>query len=56
MPIRYHLDENVDVAVAIGLRQRGIDVSVSREEALLGAEDEKQLEFAHSGFSRIGDP
>lgn len=48
MPIRYHLDENVDVAVGVGLRQRGVEVSVSREEGLLGATDKVQLEFARA--------
>jgi hypothetical protein len=48
MPVRYHLDENVDVAVAMGLRQRGVEVSVSREVSLLGAADQAQLTFAHA--------
>jgi hypothetical protein len=48
MPIRYHLDENIDVAVAMGLRQRGVDVSISREVSLLGANDQAQLTFAHA--------
>jgi len=44
--IRFHLDENISSAVAIGLRRRGIDVSTSAEQGLLGAPDEQQLQFA----------
>ena len=36
MPIRYHLDENVDHAVARGLQQRGIDVTTSTDVQLVG--------------------
>jgi uncharacterized protein with PIN domain len=43
--IRFHLDENVDPAVANGLRRRGVDVTTSREVGLLHASDEKQLAF-----------
>lgn len=46
MPIRFHLDENVDRAVALGLRSRGIDVSTTVDANLIAAEDEKHLEFA----------
>jgi hypothetical protein len=46
MQIRYHLDESVSRAVAIGLRQRGIDVTTSIDAGLLGVSDEKQLEYA----------
>lgn len=49
MPIRYHLDENVDPDVGTGLRQRGVDVTISREEGLLGANDEAQIAFARAG-------
>ena len=44
--IRFHLDENVDLAVAIGLRRRGVDVTTTQEIGLIRASDEKQLEFA----------
>lgn len=44
--IRFHLDENVDPAVAIGLRRRGVDVTTTQEIGLIRASDEKQLEFA----------
>ena len=46
--MRFHLDESVDIRIATGLRRRGVDVSVSREEGLLGASDEDQLGFALS--------
>ncbi len=47
-PIRFHLDENVDHAIAYGLRRHRIDVSVTAEVGLLHASDEEQLAFAHS--------
>ncbi|MCK6483435.1 MAG: DUF5615 family PIN-like protein [Phycisphaerae bacterium] len=49
-PIRYHLDENVDGAVADGLRRRGIDVTTAADARLPGAVDERHLHFAvHEG-------
>lgn len=47
MEIRFHLDENVDHAIARGLRHRGIDVTTTTDAALVGASDEEQLSFAH---------
>lgn len=47
MTIRFHLDENVDHAVARGLRLRGIDATTSTDAALIGATDEEQLAHAH---------
>lgn len=44
--LRFHLDENVDPAVADGLRRRGIDVTTSQERGLLEAPDDQQLAFA----------
>jgi hypothetical protein len=44
--IRFHLDENVSNAIAEGLRRRGIDVTTTPEEELMGASDEEQLAFA----------
>lgn len=44
--IRLHLDEDVDPAIAAGLRRRGIDVTTSREVGLLGATDPLQLAYA----------
>ncbi|MEO0688523.1 MAG: DUF5615 family PIN-like protein [Cyanobacteria bacterium J06649_11] len=43
--IRLHLDENVDPAVALGLRRYGIDVTTTNEVGLQGKSDEAQLEF-----------
>lgn len=44
--IRFHLDEDVDPAIAEGLRRRGIDVTTSQEVGLLGAPDPIQLAYA----------
>jgi predicted nuclease of predicted toxin-antitoxin system len=46
--IRFHLDENVDHAIARGLRQRGIDVTTASDANLMGASDPAQLSFAAS--------
>lgn len=46
--IKFHLDENVGNAIANGLRMRGVDVTTSPEESLIGASDEQQLAFAVS--------
>lgn len=46
--IRIHLDENVSQAIADGLRRKGIDVTTTPEQGLLGVDDEGQLAFAHS--------
>ena len=45
--IRFHLDEHVPRAIATALRRRGIDVSTSGDAGLIGADDEKQLEFCN---------
>jgi hypothetical protein len=44
--IRFHLDESVDPAIAIGLRRRGADVTTSQETGLLNASDVEQINFA----------
>ncbi|OJW20277.1 MAG: hypothetical protein BGO49_05100 [Planctomycetales bacterium 71-10] len=44
--IRFHLDENVDPAVAAGLRRHGIDVTTSQQARLLAASDPTQLAYA----------
>ena len=44
--IRLHLDENVDHAVAQGLRLRGVDVTTTTDANLIGATDIEQLSFA----------
>jgi hypothetical protein len=48
LPIRFHLDENVSSVIAEGLRHRGVDVTTTPQSGLIGAGDEKQLDFAHS--------
>lgn len=44
--IRFHLDENVNPAIAVSLRQRGIDITTSQETGLLGVSDVEQLAYA----------
>jgi len=44
--IRLYLDEDVDVALAAALRQRGIEVLTTQEAGHLGLPDEDQLTFA----------
>jgi hypothetical protein len=44
--IRFHLDENCDPRIAIGLRLHGIDVTTTSEVGLLGVSDERQLGYA----------
>lgn len=46
--IKFHLDENVNNAIADGLRRRGIDVTISVQVNLISASDYEQLTFAHS--------
>ncbi len=46
MTIRLYLDEDVDVALATALRQRGIDVLTTQEAGTLGLPDEDQFAFA----------
>ena len=46
MPIRFHLDEHVHRAIALGLRRRGIDVTTTADAGLIGAPDEDHIEFA----------
>ena len=46
--IRFHLDEQVERAVAEDLRRRNIDVTTTPEAKLLGATDPVQLAFAIS--------
>ncbi len=45
--IRFHLDEHVASAVAVGLRRRGIDVTTTHEAGLSGVTDPEQLAFAN---------
>jgi predicted nuclease of predicted toxin-antitoxin system len=48
MVLRFHLDENVDPAVADGLRLRGGDITTAADATLTGAEDSEQFRFALS--------
>ena len=44
--IRFHLDENVNNAIAKGLRQKNIDITTTDEADLMGVSDEEQLAHA----------
>jgi predicted nuclease of predicted toxin-antitoxin system len=44
--IRFHLDQHVANAVAVGLRLRGIDVSTTHEAGLQNAEDLAHIVYA----------
>lgn len=44
--LRFHLDENVDHAVAQGLRLRGIDATTTSDAQLLNLDDGEQVAFA----------
>jgi uncharacterized protein with PIN domain len=46
--VRYYADENVDRAVARGLRRRGVDILTAAEVGMLGRSDEEQLAYAMS--------
>jgi Domain of unknown function (DUF5615) len=45
-PIRWYMDEHVPLAVADGLRRRGVDVQTTQEAGMLHASDELQLAYA----------
>ena len=45
-PVRYFTDEHVAEAVAVALRQRGVDVRTIVGEGLLGESDEVLFAFA----------
>jgi predicted nuclease of predicted toxin-antitoxin system len=44
--LRIFTDESVPVAVAVGLRLRGVDAWSARDAGRLGASDRDQLEYA----------
>jgi uncharacterized protein with PIN domain len=44
--IRFHLDENVDHAIAHGLRLRGLDVTTAMDADLIAASDREHIAFA----------
>ena len=46
--IKFHLDENVRNAISQGLRRRGVNVTTTPEQSLVGVSDEIQLNFAVS--------
>ncbi len=46
--IQFYMDEQVAIAIAKGLKRRGIDVLTSQEAEMLGTSDKDQLEFAKS--------
>jgi predicted nuclease of predicted toxin-antitoxin system len=46
MAIRFHLDEQIDFAIAVGLRRRGIDVTTTGDANLRSADDIDHIEFA----------
>lgn len=46
--MRFHLDENMNPAVAAGLRRRGIDATTTLEAGLGAASDAAHLEFARN--------
>lgn len=43
--IRFHLDENCDLAIAAGLRLHGVDVTTPADVGLVGAVDETHVVF-----------
>lgn len=46
--IKFHLDESVSNAIALGLRRRRIDVTTTPEVGLIGVSDREQIAFAIS--------
>ncbi len=44
--IRFYLDESVNIAVASGLRRRGIIALTARDSGTLGLTDIEQIEYA----------
>lgn len=44
--IKFHLDENIELAVAKGLRLLDIDVTTTPEQTLIASIDEDQLAYA----------
>jgi len=43
--IKFYLDEHVPLAVASGLRRRGVDVLTVQDAGMLGAEDDAHIEL-----------
>jgi len=51
--IRIYTDESVDVAIAQGLKRRGVEAFSARDRDKLGLTDEEQLIFAREEKSTI---
>jgi len=45
-PVCFYLDEHIPLAVAEGLRHRGVEVTTLNEAEMLGAPDKEHLAFA----------
>jgi len=50
--MRFHLDEQMDHAIATALRLRGIDVTTTEDASLTSASDIRHIEFAR-GDDRV---
>lgn len=50
--LRFHLDENVDPALAAALRRHGVDVTTTPEAGLRTRDDQAQLAYIR-GQSRV---
>ncbi|MCP4428647.1 MAG: hypothetical protein GY803_29525 [Chloroflexi bacterium] len=48
MPLKIYTNESVPVAVAAGLKRRGIDAVSARDSGNLGLSDPDQLEYANN--------
>jgi len=48
VPVRFHLDEHISMALGDALRHRGIDVTTTADAGLVGAADRDHLDFAAS--------
>lgn len=46
--LKFHLDESVVPAIAVGLRSHGLDVTITQEVKLLGSSDDAQIAYALS--------
>lgn len=44
--IRFHLDQHISSAIALGLRARGVDVTTTADARLQDADDAEQIAFA----------
>jgi hypothetical protein len=51
--VRIYTDESVDVAVAAGLKRRGVDAWSARDVGNLGLSDEEQLRYASREHAMI---